>query len=76
MHGKGPPCDRWLDELAGLLSAWGGRLALGATPADDIFVLASLAPERQAAMSPVLRYRLGLDATLNMAFNEVFGANP
>jgi ectoine hydroxylase-related dioxygenase (phytanoyl-CoA dioxygenase family) len=35
---------------------------------------ASLAPERQAAMSPVLRYRLGLDATLNMAFNEVFGA--
>ena len=35
---------------------------------------AALAPERQAAMSPVLRYRLGLDATLNMAFNDVFAA--
>ena len=36
---------------------------------------AALAPERQAAMSPVLRYRLGLDITLNMAFNDVFGAD-
>ncbi len=35
---------------------------------------ASLRPARQAAMSPLLRYRLGLDATLNMAFNDVFGA--
>ena len=34
---------------------------------------AALSPERQAAMSPVLRYRLGLDVTLNMAFNDVFG---
>ena len=34
---------------------------------------ASLAPERQAGMSPILRYRLGLDVTLNMAFNDVFG---
>lgn len=33
----------------------------------------SLRPETQAAMSPVMRYRLGLDATLNMAFNDVFG---
>jgi hypothetical protein len=36
---------------------------------------ASLRPERQAAMSPVMRYRLGLDVTLNMAFNDVFGAD-
>jgi len=33
---------------------------------------ASLAPERQAAMSPLMRYRLGLDPTLNMTFSEVF----
>jgi ectoine hydroxylase-related dioxygenase (phytanoyl-CoA dioxygenase family) len=36
---------------------------------------ASLAPERRAAMSPVLRYRLGLDVTLNITFNDVFGAS-
>jgi ectoine hydroxylase-related dioxygenase (phytanoyl-CoA dioxygenase family) len=36
---------------------------------------ASLRPERQAAMSPVMRYRLGLDVTLNMGFNEVFGGD-
>lgn len=34
----------------------------------------SLAPATQAAMSPLMRYRLGLDATLNMGFNDVFGA--
>jgi hypothetical protein len=35
---------------------------------------ASLSEERKAAMTPLLRYRLGLDVTLNMAFNDVFGA--
>jgi ectoine hydroxylase-related dioxygenase (phytanoyl-CoA dioxygenase family) len=36
---------------------------------------ASLSPERRAAMGPALRYRLGLDVTLNMTFNDVFGAD-
>jgi len=36
---------------------------------------ASLSEERKAAMTPLLRYRLGLDVTLNMAFNDVFGAD-
>lgn len=34
----------------------------------------SLSSATQADMSPLMRYRLGLDATLNMSFNEVFGA--
>lgn len=34
---------------------------------------AALSPERQAEMSPLMRYRLGLDPTLNMTFSEVFG---
>jgi hypothetical protein len=34
---------------------------------------ASLRPEVQAAMSPTMRYRLGLDATLNMPSEEIFG---
>jgi len=33
---------------------------------------AALSPERQAAMSPLMRYRLGLDPSLNMTFSEVF----
>lgn len=37
---------------------------------------ASLSDARKAAMTPLLRYRLGLDVTLNMAFNDVFGADP
>jgi ectoine hydroxylase-related dioxygenase (phytanoyl-CoA dioxygenase family) len=35
---------------------------------------ASLSDARKAAATPELRYRLGLDVTLNMAFNDVFGA--
>jgi fumagillin biosynthesis dioxygenase len=34
---------------------------------------ASLAPQTQAAMSPIMRYRLGLDVTLNMPSEEIFG---
>jgi len=34
---------------------------------------ASLSAATQAAMAPELRYRLGLDPTLNMAFEQVFG---
>jgi ectoine hydroxylase-related dioxygenase (phytanoyl-CoA dioxygenase family) len=34
---------------------------------------AALHPEVQAAMPPILRYRLGLDATLNMPNEEIFG---
>ena len=33
----------------------------------------SLAPEVQAACSPMLRYRLGLDAMLNMPGEDAFG---
>jgi len=36
---------------------------------------ASLSEARKAAMPPVLRYRLGLDVTLNMAFNDVFASD-
>lgn len=35
---------------------------------------AALRPEVQAAMTPVMRYRLGLDATLNMGFREYLGS--
>jgi 5-dehydro-6-demethoxyfumagillol dioxygenase len=34
---------------------------------------ASLAPEVRAAMAPIMRYRLGLDVTLNMPTEELFG---
>ncbi len=34
---------------------------------------ASLRPEAQAAMSPVMRYRLGLDTNLNMPNEAIFG---
>jgi len=34
---------------------------------------ASLRPEVQSAMTPIMRYRLGLDATLNMPSEEIFG---
>jgi 5-dehydro-6-demethoxyfumagillol dioxygenase len=34
---------------------------------------ASLAPDVQATMSPIMRYRLGLDVTLNMPSEELFG---
>jgi fumagillin biosynthesis dioxygenase len=34
---------------------------------------AALGPEVQAAMSPMMRYRLGLDVTLNMPSEELFG---
>ncbi len=34
---------------------------------------APLAPDVQAAMSPIMRYRLGLDVTLNMPSEEIFG---
>jgi ectoine hydroxylase-related dioxygenase (phytanoyl-CoA dioxygenase family) len=34
---------------------------------------ASLRPEVQATMSPMLRYRLGLDAMLNMPNEAIFG---
>jgi fumagillin biosynthesis dioxygenase len=34
---------------------------------------ASLAPDVQAAMNPIMRYRLGLDVTLNMPSEEIFG---
>jgi hypothetical protein len=33
---------------------------------------AALSPARQAEMSPLMRYRLGLDPTLNMTFQEHF----
>lgn len=34
---------------------------------------ATLAPHVQAAIAPIMRYRLGLDATLNMPGEELFG---
>ena len=34
---------------------------------------ASLSPEVQRAMTPLMRYRLGLDVTLNMGFEQIFG---
>ena len=34
---------------------------------------ASLSPERQAEMDARQRYRLGLDVTLNMSFQQAFG---
>ena len=34
---------------------------------------ASLGPDVQARMSPIMRYRLGLDVTLNMPSEEIFG---
>ena len=34
---------------------------------------AALSAEVQARMSPIMRYRLGLDATLNMPSEEIFG---
>ena len=34
---------------------------------------ATLRPDVQAGMSPLLRYRLGLDATLNMPSEDIFG---
>lgn len=32
VKGEGPPCDRYVDELAALLAGWGGRLALVPAP--------------------------------------------
>jgi ectoine hydroxylase-related dioxygenase (phytanoyl-CoA dioxygenase family) len=34
---------------------------------------AALSPDVQASMTPLMRYRLGLDPTLNMGFEQVFG---
>lgn len=36
----------------------------------------TLRPEIQAELSPLMRYRLGLDATLNIPAEEIFGTEP
>jgi hypothetical protein len=66
VHGKGPPCDRWLTELAGLLSAWGGRCAIGLTPADDGFVLATLAPGKELDRDALQRWIAPLLSTARL----------
>ena len=39
VKGEGPPCDRYVDELAALLSSWDGRLALVHGPGEQPLLL-------------------------------------
>jgi len=46
VKGRGPPAQRYLDELAGLLGAWNGLLAVVRTEDDGLLLMGSLAPGR------------------------------
>ncbi len=44
VKGRGPPSQRYLDELSGLLDAWSGLLAVVRTQEGDLLLMGSLSP--------------------------------
>ncbi len=63
VKGRGPPCDRYLDELATLLGGWGGVLALAVPPDGPPALLVSLAegPAQGAAPGSAADFQAWLD---------------
>jgi hypothetical protein len=62
VKGEGPPCDRYVDELAALLGGWGGRLAL-VPGAGDAPVLLVSARETDVSLQRWLDWLAPLLAT-------------
>jgi len=70
VKGRGPPAQRYADEMARLLGAWDGLLAVVPAPDQQLMVFASLAPGR--SLEPDA-WRAWLEPLLATAHVEGFG---
>jgi hypothetical protein len=70
VKGRGPPAERYLDELSRLVGAWGGLLALVPASEDSLLLVGSLAPGRALEADA---WRQWLGPLLTTARVEGFG---